>query len=102
MADVLSDSSCTTDAVENIIVDGTRQMILLEDGVDDETLKRKLIYLRDLNYFENVFSWDMKEASKSCGTTSIEFKTIEEFREMLQEQELVTLENGLELFSLHK
>lgn len=101
MADNLADSHCTNDALA-IAIDGTRKM-KLESSIMDDTQQKIYNQLRDNNFYENVFSWDMKNVSTNSENVILEFKTIDKFRKSLQKQmEMVTFENGMEIFNLYK
>lgn len=99
MTDKLADSVRSADTIMTLI-DGTREMAL-EYSDDDNVLRTKLNTLRNKNYYENVFSWDVRKASK--GSEEITTGFIDRIRgELQKELPIVTYQNGLELFNLHK
>lgn len=101
MAYYLDGSCCTTDSVV-MPIDGMQQ-IKLEDGMIDNSRQKIYNKLQNKSYYENVFTWDMRNALKNSENVIVEFKTIDKIRKSLQNSmEMVTYDNEMELFSLHK
>lgn len=92
-----------TKMTENL-ADSLHEMTL-KYSYDSDTLCKKLNKLRDKNYYENVFSWDMQKVPTDSekNSTIVFDKTIDKIRRTLEKGlPIVTNENGLELFNLHK
>lgn len=95
------DPSVTNVSTVDLLIDGT-QRVHLGDDAQLVTVQEQLRRLKDDEYYENVFSWDMKKASIT-NDKEIEFKTLDKFRKTLDEEsQRVVFQNGLEQFRVYK
>lgn len=82
------------------LVDGTENMRL----DDDDDVPTEVVRLNDPNYYENPFSWKVRESCDSGRADEpIEFKTLDQLRKNEEKNiESRSFMDGKEVFSVYK